>query len=272
MENKRTTDIRHIGQKNLASTHPVDLVGPFGNNEAASFIYKKVEKLSVAIHLVSNTISEREPIRLCLRNTTLTLLSDTMGLQDGFRSGGPERTNNVLALLVRIMSLLEIANASGYLSSMNLEVLRQECINLGQFVREVEDTAVAEALVFGEDYFKTSPFKGHNKDSMSYSDNKSAGVPTQDFHKGQSEGRSKAARSELPKKKDVPSIRHAGRRVKIVKLIQGRGRISVKDIVGVVDNCSEKTLQRELSMLVKKGVLKKEGERRWSTYTLAQGA
>jgi hypothetical protein len=42
----------------------------------------------------------------------------------------------------------------------------------------------------------------------------------------------------------------------------------MKDFVKVIPECSEKTIQRELLDLVGKGVLKKEGERRWSTYSL----
>jgi hypothetical protein len=42
----------------------------------------------------------------------------------------------------------------------------------------------------------------------------------------------------------------------------------VKDVSAVVKDCSEKTLQRELLALVAQGVLKKEGERRWSSYVL----
>ena len=44
--------------------------------------------------------------------------------------------------------------------------------------------------------------------------------------------------------------------------------LSIKDISNNIKDCSEKTIQRELSNLVVKNVLLKEGERRWSRYTL----
>lgn len=267
MQDKRSANIRHIRQNDLAQIHPADQVAPFGNNKAMSFIYKKVEKLTIAIHLVTNTVPENEPVRTRLRNITLAFLSDILVLKDGFRAGGPERTNSLLALLVEIISLLEVANASGYLSTMNLGVLRQECVRLGQFIREVEDTADAETLVFEEGYFEAGSFKGQNMEGMSYTGNESAKMRTRASYERQS-----ARESGEPKggKRHTPSLRHQGRQAEILKLIREKGHISVKDIVDVIDDCSEKTLQRELLMLVKRGVLKKKGERRWSTYTLAQ--
>ena len=55
----------------------------------------------------------------------------------------------------------------------------------------------------------------------------------------------------------------------IINLLKKTKEISVKDVSSIVSDCSEKTIQRELLSLVDKGVLKKEGERRWSKYSLA---
>ena len=59
------------------------------------------------------------------------------------------------------------------------------------------------------------------------------------------------------------------RRSIILSLLQEKDRISVKDVSERIVNCSEKTLQRELLSMVDQGLLRKEGERRWSTYLLA---
>ncbi|HET8574683.1 MAG TPA: hypothetical protein VFM02_00735 [Candidatus Paceibacterota bacterium] len=58
------------------------------------------------------------------------------------------------------------------------------------------------------------------------------------------------------------------RREAIVNFIKKEGDVSVKDVSKVIRGLSEKTLQRELTALVSDGVLKKEGERRWSRYSL----
>ena len=43
----------------------------------------------------------------------------------------------------------------------------------------------------------------------------------------------------------------------------------IKDLTPVIKGCSEKTIQRELATLVDKGIVNKEGERRWSVYSMA---
>jgi len=41
---------------------------------------------------------------------------------------------------------------------------------------------------------------------------------------------------------------------------------SIKDISRAVKGCSEKTIQRDLAMLIEQGLIEKRGERRWSIY------
>ena len=63
------------------------------------------------------------------------------------------------------------------------------------------------------------------------------------------------------------------RRETIIKIIKNSPNgISIKDIILAVRNLGEeigeKTLQRELVSMVKDNVLKKTGEKRWSSYSL----
>ena len=55
----------------------------------------------------------------------------------------------------------------------------------------------------------------------------------------------------------------------ILALIAKKGNVNIKDISLSIKGCSEKTVQRELNLLIKLGIVKKSGERRWSRYFLA---
>ena len=59
---------------------------------------------------------------------------------------------------------------------------------------------------------------------------------------------------------------NSGRGLVILELVRKGGGISIKNIAKAVRDCSEKTIQRELLALIAKGLIKKEGERRWSIY------
>ena len=62
--------------------------------------------------------------------------------------------------------------------------------------------------------------------------------------------------------------RLANRRMLILDVVTQKAPVHIKDIATDIPNCSEKTIQRELSSLVTDGVVKKEGSKRWTTYSL----
>jgi hypothetical protein len=73
--------------------------------------------------------------------------------------------------------------------------------------------------------------------------------------------------------KNTPTPKKVGyseRQNIILREIRNRGQLTIRDLVGKIEGCSEKTIQRELLALVEGGVLKKEGERRWSKYSISQ--
>jgi hypothetical protein len=58
------------------------------------------------------------------------------------------------------------------------------------------------------------------------------------------------------------------RRDRVIQVLRDKGSATIKDIIEVVTDCSEKTIQRELISLIKNNIVSREGERRWSKYSL----
>jgi hypothetical protein len=56
---------------------------------------------------------------------------------------------------------------------------------------------------------------------------------------------------------------------KILDFVLKNKGVSIKNIAAAVGGCSEKTIQRELGVLIQKGSIKKVGDRRWSLYVPA---
>jgi predicted HTH transcriptional regulator len=81
-----------------------------------------------------------------------------------------------------------------------------------------------------------------------------------------------AIQSSVPKvpapRKDVLKDGFSPRQSQIISEIKTMGQLTIRDLIGKIEGCSEKTIQRELLSLVEVGVLKKEGERRWSRYSM----
>ena len=86
-----------------------------------------------------------------------------------------------------------------------------------------------------------------------------------------SEIREEKAEGNIPvpaREYSVSFIKKNNRRANILDIIKIKKKVTIKDISSLIKDCSEKTIQRELVALLKEGVLRKEGERRWSTYSL----
>ncbi len=241
---------------------------------AISYILKKVSKITTVTLMLSDVLEENNFIRSELQRTSIELIKI---VSEGALSVRNRR--KVVTSLLELLTLLETSKEVGYLSKMNVEVLSGEIINLNNFIDDIDWTngrRFMEEDMFGgmapKELFtnepivsKTNVFNRQETDTAYR--NTSAII------------RQSVAEEEL-KEKDTNAKRQAGykervqeiqkdRRATILGLVQKKDRITVKDVANIIKDCSNKTIQRELLALVKQGVLKKEGERRWSTYSLA---
>lgn len=55
---------------------------------------------------------------------------------------------------------------------------------------------------------------------------------------------------------------------RIKTVLEAKPQATIKDIAEVITDVSEKTIQRELNSLIEKGQVLREGERRWSRYSV----
>jgi DNA-binding transcriptional ArsR family regulator len=69
----------------------------------------------------------------------------------------------------------------------------------------------------------------------------------------------------------TPSTGRQERLKRILEVVRKRGSASIKDIASDVPELGEKTIQRELAALIEEGLVRKEGERRWSVYKPVSG-
>jgi predicted Zn-ribbon and HTH transcriptional regulator len=63
-------------------------------------------------------------------------------------------------------------------------------------------------------------------------------------------------------------IHQETRRDRVLGVLKDKGEATIKDVIEVVTDCSEKTIQRELMSLIKDNIIVREGERRWSKYKI----
>jgi len=273
--------IKSKGPQNLPNKYNKD--GEIGEPDLFAFILKRTAKLSSALYLVTNLISDAEPIKWKLREMALSMLSDIASLRHEYVSERTPVFSKTISALSDILALLEVARVGGLVSEMNFSIMKREYEKLAEIMKgkgvmsdqmeepirellEAGDTA--EQLLAERRAFRKKYSKGHYK---GHADVLKKGDVLYDRKKGGEPG-GQPVPMEIRTKMHVPGAAKEAskteRRNIILDLAKEKGSINVKDVSVMIPDLSEKTIQRELIALVKENVLKKEGEKRWSRYSL----
>lgn len=241
-------------------------VVPYTGTPLFRYIFKKSERIAAAVHLMTDYISPTEPVRIRLRESALELVRDIRALKGQSTGDTHGHTQGIIARLDELAGLLDVAFSAGITSEMNYTVLTRECGNLAELLHkraqeliDGHESGIEEHFFTVSDEQTVQPIAQNSPATAQQSQKEHSHKRTKPAHAAQS----RTAPGSTVKRK------HAARRETILALVRERGRVNVRDVAEVITDCSEKTLQRELLSLVSDGVLNKEGERRWSTYTLA---
>jgi hypothetical protein len=200
------------------------------------FIYKKAERLAKGLHLIAPAFTESPSLKNRLDAIAIALIDASLLPPHAAR----------LALsreLLALSSMLALARTSGLLSPMNADLIIRESQNLLQEIAGYEEPR----LHLGE-----SPTISSIARQTVQSDTKPVAI--------------KRHEKDMPFKTELAL---KDRKESVLSVITERGgRASIKDISTIIRHVSEKTIQRELSALVSSGRLIKQGERRWSVYSI----
>lgn len=245
-----------------------EMVDPFGSNVAASQAYKTMERLVTATYMVTNLVPEQEPLRARIRDILNSLLEDTLHLRRGFNSLGSDSLKEIIAQVRLVMSLLDALYTSGLISSMNLNVLKGAFTKFSESILTLSEASSADGVELTPDYFELQSLS-------SGSDSAGNTKATRVQHRTASSfNNSNTLKSKNNSTSKVPNKQSTSRASKvrvnnIIEFITKRGSANVSELSEVITGCSNKTLQRDLTALVKKSILKKEGSKRWTRYLIA---
>jgi len=219
------------------------------------YLYKKAERLARAVHLIAPAFVNSPALRVRADQIAVALV-------DGAVLPPLAARENVSRELLALSSLLAMARTGGLLSAMNAELIARESHLL------LEELA------------------SYEEPRMSLDPMQSIAELTRESRKGAASSLSRLApRAALPAARPAKQARldkghvsdndkghsapvNASRREAIVSVIRTKGPSRIKDISTLIRDVSEKTIQRELQALVTAGILIKEGERRWTVYSL----
>lgn len=212
-------------------------------------IFKKTEKIvSAVFFLISKrqTIPAENVVRADLERRAKDTHSVALSLLNMEMESASYGMQTFLHNLVSLDSILRIYAAMGGISGANLQILNNEIEGVERSLRRYlgGNAYVLEAIT--SSLVKRTATRTVNTTS----------------------GSSKA--SELPTLHGVtaatPAASADDRISRILAVVRDSNGVGIKDIHAVVSDCSEKTIQRDLMTLIENGLVKREGERRWSQY------
>ncbi len=242
--------------------------------EAVSYIVEKTTKISTVTFMLADSLEDTNEVRSELQRSAIRLVRDVSKSLNSLSD-----KDKFMSELLELVLLLEIAYRSGQLSRMNTELLATEITDLSEIIKYIDWSVSRKYLDDGmfsdepsKDIFTPEPvlvrtrsYQRQEMDTGSYAKEHGGEQGVRLNYESQKDT---VPKNKIKYKERVQEIQK-DRRATILGLVQKKDRIIVKDVANIIKDCSEKTIQRELSALVKQGVLKKEGERRWSTYSLA---
>jgi hypothetical protein len=217
------------------------------------YIIQKAQKIVSALYLVTDLIKDSEVLKWEIREECIIFVSNAHVLNSTLPGDKGETSHVLLLSLEKLISYLNVALISGVISRMNANILIHEIESIKNFINKNIEGIQLPGYILSDSFFQTdAPAVTNLVNQKKFNDTL----------------RTANNNLETKVKIDVKDKKN-GRQESILALLKKDSHLTIKDFAKVITDCSEKTIQRELISLVEKGLVKREGERRWSTYSLA---
>lgn len=242
--------------------------------QEGSSIFFRAVGFAKACYLVSSVIKDSEPLKGQIRKVSNKLIEDMSEFAYVQKSAGASQP---LLLSARekfseLVIFLNLAFITQLISKMNYEILKAE----GDKILVQFDIILGDYVKVGmlsSDFFAGGQ-KRDDRESLLLPTATTQQVNVPGLQPARADQRVLGIRQTSAPLKDKNgedagnSKTSSNRRERILSFMKGKQKLSVGDVANFIKDCSEKTIQRELVDLVEKGLVTKEGERRWSRYTL----
>lgn len=238
---------------------------------------KKTEKIASAAYLITGFFDDKEPLKWKLRMISSRLVTLSVSVKDETDL----REGNIVSLinknLTEMSSLFTVAKNAGLVSDMNYTILSRELEKLSGAIAGEPAPAISEEFFFVPKSVMAPGDMSVIKDKIGeMAGNEKATTSQAREYLPAVRAVDKPSRSEAKPQKDnnlkefgAVAVKKNSRQSVIINLLKRKKEIMIKDVAPLIEGVSEKTIQRELLSMVGQGILKKEGEKRWSRYSLA---
>lgn len=206
----------------------------------------KSERLVSALYMVTDLINTNDPLKWRMRKSGVVLLTETGKLLELSPAERKKVVNSAREAIAEIISLLEVAVNSGLISRMNHSLLKKEFVNTPLLLERIGKENTPKSI---------GQTQGH---SIGHSIGQTKTIKDKGFLP--SIGQNLVIQNKVKKET---------RQSQITKVFASGKVLSLRDLSDMFRDFGSKMIQRDIIDLVRNGILKKTGNKRWSRYSLA---
>jgi hypothetical protein len=262
-----------MNQKDIQNVHQNGQTSALGKIEDSRvfFVLKKTEKISTALFMITDVFNNSQDVlKNEIQEGSIILLKDISKLSTD-QISGKESIDKIIQSFLYIKSLIDVSEKINCISENNKSILVKEINYCIERVNELKFNPLQ--LILNNELSRDDFFINNNRDN--YQEEKSEEEEEVDSsYKDLYKRHIKDTKKTFVKKdkkvihKDNKSNDKSLRQDKIVSILSKGGDMNIKDISSKLGGVSSKTIQRDLNEMISSGIVKKEGERRWSVYSI----
>lgn len=247
--------------------------------ELVAYLSDRIQKATNAVYRVTDLLPDKEPLKWTMREKAVSAFSGLVSSSDKDfleKNNSLEEAESLIKQLVVLFSLFENEKSA---FGMNFKILKKEYIAISEAISKERNSRDFYKIFWGgQAVLPEGPSVAPN----ARQENKSIGHDIGHKQKEMSDKTMPTDRQvpigqnvtkepkEIKEPKEAPQEASTAdkRKEKIYKIIKDKGQVTVGELSSVFSEYSEKTIQRDLVEMVDKGILTKQGDKRWRTYLL----
>lgn len=223
-------------------------------------VFKKIEKIVSVLFYILSYVDQKD-VSVSMSNTlkkeSFKLHELSLSALHALPDSQSDSLQAVRYQLITIDSTIRIAQAGRVIASDLAELLTEQIDVVQRYL--------------GNHYLQSTGLSVKSLHEVSVSTNITA--PKATTSTAASTPQKRARRVQVPAG-DISSDAYlvysqlTDRAERIKTVLEAKPQATVKDVAEIITDVSEKTIQRELNSLIEKGQVIREGERRWSKYSV----
>jgi len=226
------------------------------NNEYYSNVFKKTERTVSVVFYILSYIERNEQTEFHIKTMSekaMQVHEASLATLSLYEYEAKEKIFPFQQSLVALEGTLRIANAARVLNDEVLALLIGEVDLVQRYLRNHFVGAIPLAM----------------QDAGAATDSRKSERPVRStFATGQTRNRIAIPKGDISTDAHLIYSQLVDRAARIKTVLEAKPAATIKDISEVITDVSEKTIQRELNSLIEKGQVVREGERRWSKYSV----